>query len=442
MTRVKQMALNFASIKGKKVEATFDGGRLSSDGGLMYLRAVDRAMGLVDRLCCSIADNRHKSYVHHSLSDLLRQRIFQIACGYEDANDCDSLRADPVFKMVCERLPVTGADLASQPTMTRLENRIRRTELYRLACAFVDVFVSSYETVPKAIILDMDDTEDRTHGAQQLSLFNGYYNSSCYLPLHIYEGRSGRLITTILRPGTRPSGARMVAIIKRLVARIRAAWPRVHIILRGDGHFSSALLHDFCDRSRLFYVFGYIGSSRLKALTAPLMDQARTLAADLRRPVRLFHSLSYRAKTWNREKRIIMKAEITSAGPNPRFLVTNLASSQASFIYERIYCARGRMEGFIKNHKNGLASDRTSCHRFPANQFRLFLHSAAYVLLHRLATAGLAETRWCTAQFDTLQKKLLKVGARVMELATRVKIQFPAAYPHKDLYQRLSAAFG
>ena len=434
--------VHFASISGKKVEASIDGGSLSSDGGVLYLRSVDKATGLIDRLCDCISDNRHSSYVAHSLSDLMRQRIFQIGCGYEDANDCNNLRSDPAFKMACDRLPITGDDLSSQPTMSRLENRVRRPELYRLARAFVDVFISSYETAPEVIILDIDDTNDEVHGSQQLSLFNGHYDEHCYMPLHIYEGQSGKLITTILRPGCRPTGAQVVMIIKRLVAHIRATWPDVKMILRGDSHFSNPEVHDYCEDHEVFYVFGQAGNARLNALGAPFLAQAKILAEAKDGKVRLFSSFSYQAGSWRTPRRVVFKAEVTESGPNPRFVVTNLTSSQPSFIYDRVYCARGRMEGFIKNHKNGLQSDRTSCHRFEANQFRLLLHSAAYVLLHTLVTKGLPDTKWVSVQFDTIQKRLLKVGARIIELATKIKIQFPGAFPLKHLYHRLDATLG
>ena len=440
MHKDSDMKLHFASISGKKVEATFDGGSLTSDGGVLHLRAVDKAIGLIDRLCSCIADDRHPSYVDHSLSDLLRQRIFQIACGYEDANDCNSLRADPAFKMACDRLPISGDDLASQPTMSRLENRVRRTELYRLSRALVDVFLSSYETAPEAIILDIDDTDDETHGGQQLSLFNGHYDEHCYMPLHIYEGQSGKLITTILRPGRRPTGGEIITIIKRVVPYIRAAFPKVMIILRGDSHFSCPEVHDFCEENDLFYVLGQGGNVRLNALGDPLMVQAKALSTAKDQPVRLFTSFSYQAKSWREPRRIIFKAEVTETGPNPRYVVTNLTSSRPSFIYERIYCDRGRMEGYIKNHKNALHSDRTSCHRFEANQFRLLLHSAAYVLLHSLQIEGLPGTRWVSAQFDTMQKRLLKVGARILELTTKIKIQFPGSFPLKQVYGQLATS--
>ncbi len=442
MCKDNEMKLHFASISGKSVEASFDGGRLTSDGGVLHLRAMDKVLGLIDRLSRCISDSRHPSYVDHSLSDLMRQRIFQIACGYEDANDCDSLRGDPAFKMACDRLPITGDDLASQPTISRLENKVRRSELYRLARTFVDVFLDSYKRAPKAIILDIDDTADETHGTQQLSLFNGFHEAYCYMPLHIYEGQSGKLITTILRPGSRPTGAQIVMIIKRLVAHIRARFPKVKIILRGDSHFSVPLVHDYCEEHGIYYVLGQAGNARLNALGASLLRQAKVLAKQKDTKVRLFGSFSYQAKSWKTPRRIIFKAEVTQYGPNPRFVVTNLESSRPSFIYERVYCPRGKMEGDIKNHKTVLHSDRTSCHRFQAYQFRLFLHSAAYVLLHSLVSVGLKETKWVHVQFDTIQKRLLKVGARIKELATKIKIQFPSTFPLKDIYQRLDATLG
>jgi hypothetical protein len=425
--------LSFASIFGKKVEADFDGGTLTSDGGALFLREVEAQVGVIDRIVAAIRDRRHASYVHHSLRDLLRQRVFQVACGYEDANDCDALRGDPAFKLACERLPESGADLASQPTMTRLENSLSRTALYRIAQALVDTFLASYPTPPKAIILDLDDTDDPTHGAQQLSLFNGYYDEHCYLSLHIYEGQSGKLITTILRPGQRPSGLEIVTILKRVVPYIHQRWPRVRILLRGDSHFSAPEVHEFCDAHRVSFVLGQSGNTRLTALMSHAVAQAQACYQASHEKMRLFTQFAYQADSWSQPRRVIGKVEVSAEGVNLRYVVTNLTSSQPSFIYKVIYCARGRMEGFIKNHKTFLHSDRTSCHRFEANQFRLFLHSAAYVVLHALAQQGLRGTQWAHAQWDTLQLRFLKMGARVRELTTAVKIHYPTAFPLKEV---------
>ena len=445
MDKDTQITLPFASISGKKVTADFDGGCLTSDAGVLFLREVERGIGLIKRLADVLTDRRHQSYVDHPYETLLRQRIFQIACGYEDANDCNELRRDPLIKAACERPPISGDELASQPTITRLENAITRTNLYCMARAFVDAFIDSYDHPPDMIILDADDTDDPTHGNQQLTLFNGYYDEYCFLPLHIYEGQSGKLITTILRPGKRPNGEQIVSILKRLVAYIRTRWPQVDIFLRGDGHFSAPEVHDWCEDHDIYYALGQTGNKVLKKKAAGLLQQARQLYHDTGEKVRLFTSFFYQAGTWRRPRRIICKVEITAQGENLRFVVTGLESSRPSFIYETIYCARGRMEGYIKNHKTFLHSDRTSCHRFQANQFRLFLHSAAYVLLHTLAHKGLKGTQWANAQFNTLQNRFLKVGARVCELLTRIKLHFPTAFPLKDVFAtillNLEAAF-
>ena len=434
MSQDTQNRLPFASISGKKVEADFDGGNVTTDGGVLFLRHVESSVGVIRRIVDCLVDRRHPSYVRHSVEEMIRQRVLQIACGYEDANDCNELRRDPAFKAACDRLPISGEDLSSQPTMSRLENSMRRKDLYRMACALVDGFLASYPEPPEAIILDMDDTDNPTHGAQQLSFFNGYYDEHCFLPLHIYEGRSGKLITTLLRPGRPLKGKEIVSILKRVVIYIRKAWPHVQVFVRGDSHFSTPEVHAWCEDNRVYYVLGQAGNEKLNALGRPLLDQARHLYSISQEKVRLFESFSYQAGTWSKPRRIVFKAEVTPEGANPRFVVTNLESSQPSFIYDQIYCARGRMEGFIKNHKTYLRSDRTSCHKFTANQFRLFLHSAAYILLHALCEKGLQGTQWAKAQFDTIQKRILKVGARVRELATRVKFHFPTSFPLKDVF--------
>ncbi len=429
--------ISFARILGKRVEADFDGGALTSDSGVLLLREVESRVRIIERMASVLPDHRHQSYVAHSVVDLLKQRVFQIACGYEDANDCNALRSDPGFKAACNRLPITGKDLSSQATMSRLENSVRRSTLYRIAQAFVDGFIASYATVPDAIILDIDDTDDEVHGAQQLSLFNAYYDEHCFQPLHIYEGKTGKLITTILRPGARPTGPQIVAILKRVVTYLQKAWPRVEIFLRGDSHFSCPEVHDFCEEAGIYYGLGQTGNSRLKAIGQPLMAQAKALYEETGEPVQLFTSFLYQANTWAIPRRIIFKAEVTSLGENPRFVVTNLESSLPSFIYQTIYCARGRMENFIKNHKTFLHSDRTSCHRFGANQFRLFLHSAAYVLIQALAEKGLKGTVWVKAQFNTIQNRILKVAAKVCELKTKIRLYLPSSFLLKHIYAKI-----
>ena len=387
-----QITLSFANISGKMIKADFDGGTTTSDGGALLLRQAEARTGIVDRIVAAMSDRRHQSYIDHTYTDLIRQRVFQIACGYEDANDSDDLRCDPGLKTACDRLPLTGDDLASQPTMSRLENSISRSDLYRIGLALLEIFIESYDQPPKKLTIDIDDTDDPTHGAQQLTLFHAYYDEYCYLPVHLYEGESGKLITTLLRPGRRMRGREAAAILKRVLDHLIMVWPKTKITLRGDSHFSTPEVHDLCDGYGIDFILGQAINNKLKALGEPLMELTAALAEQTDEPVRLFDRFEYQAKSWPRPRQIIYKAEITQGKANPRFVVTNIRNRTPEFLYEKVYCARGRSEGFIKNHKTYLQSDRTSCHRFSANQFRLFLHSAAYVLLHttnRLACAAL-----------------------------------------------------
>ena len=432
-----QITLSFANVSGKKIEADFDGGTTTSDGGVLLLRQAEARTGIVNRLVGAMSDRRHQSYIDHTYTDLIRQRVFQIACGYEDANDSDDLRSDPGLKIACERLPLTGDDLASQPTMSRLENSVTRSDLYRMGEALLETFIESYDKPPKKLILDIDDTDDPTHGSQQLTLFHAYHDEYCYLPIHLYEGETGKLITTLLRPGRRIRGREAAAILKRVLDHLIMVWPKTKITLRGDSHFSTPEVHDLCDGYGIDFILGQAINKKLKALGAPLMELAAALAEQTDEPVRLFDSFDYRAGSWSRPRIIIYKAEITQGKTNPRFVVTNIRNRTPKFLYEKVYCARGRMEGFIKNHKTFLHSDRTSCHRFPANQFRLFLHSAAYVLVHAIKQIGMQGTQWTTSNFDTIQLRVLKIGARVREHATRIRFHFPTSYPLKDLMKTI-----
>lgn len=438
MKQDTQMVLPFSKVSGKKVEADFDGGNITSDGGILFLQSIESKLKLIDRFVDSLEDNRHQGYIRHTYSEMLRQRIFQIACGYEDANDCDDLRSDPAIKTACGRLPESAEDLASQPTMTRLENSVDRRMLYNTAYALVDAYIASYATAPESIILDIDDTDDATHGAQQLTLFNAYYDEHCYMPLHIYEGQSGKLITALLRPGKRPSGKEIVSIIKRLVAHIRKSWPQVKIILRGDGHFSAPEVHDFCEAEGLWFVLGQSGNKKLCGLVSGLLEQARDLYKEKGEKIKLFRFLDYQASSWSKAQRLVCKVEVSDAGENIRFVVSNIPHGQASVIYSTMYCGRGQMENFIKNHKTYLQSDRTSCHSFKANQFRLFLHSAAYILLHTLESTALKGTQYVKAQFDTIQKRILKVGARVRELSKKIVFHFPTSFPLKEVFLKMN----
>jgi hypothetical protein len=474
MTQDTQIVLPFTRLSGKNRQADFDGGTLSSDGGVLFFREIEAQVGIIGRLAGALDDPRDARYTDHSDEEMLSQRIFQIACGYEDANDCNPLRHDPAFKAACGRLPIVGEPLASQPSMSRLENRPRHSELYRMAEALLNTFVASYDHTPPSILLDIDDTADEVHGSQQQSLFNGYYDSYCYQPLHIYEGQSGKLITSILRPGRRPTGEEIVSILKRVVGAIRREWPEVLILLRGDGHFSTPEVHDWCESQdpEIVYILGQGGNKVLKEKAQNLLQQAQLLyrfrqeryfrkelqeernnqkskeksrspkifknSATIEKiKVKLYTEFLYQAETWSKPRRIICKVEVSEQGDNIRFVVTNMKLSRKAYIYEKIYCGRGQMENYIKDHKRFLHSDRTSCHKFEANQFRLFLHSAAYVLMHHLRTRGLQGTAWSRAQFDQIQLRVLKVGARIEELKTKIRFHFPSSFPLKEVYAKV-----
>jgi len=432
-----QESLHFSSLSSKEVRADFSGGEMTSDAGVLLLRETEKQIGILSALSRVITDKRHQGYIKHSLNDLLSQRVFQVACGYEDANDSNTLRVDPALKAACEKLP-SEQELASQPTFSRLENAIQKADLYRIAECFIENFIVSYEQAPEAIVLDLDDTDDPTHGTQQLQFFNGYHGQYCYLPLHIYEGTSGKLITTILRPGRRPKGREVVSIIKRIVKKLRSAWPGVGILLRGDSHFATPEVFAWCERNDVQYILGLSMNSILKTMAQPTLRQARKMHSETGGKVRLFKSLYYQARSWHRKVRVVLKAEITEQGENPRFVVTSLETHQPSFIYQTAYCSRGRMENFIKDHKLALNSDRTSCHSFSANSFRLFLHSAAYVLMYALREKALAGTELAKAQFDTIRLRVLKIGAEVQELKTKLVFRLPASCPVKDLLNTMN----
>lgn len=429
MTQNTKQTMLFKAISQKKIVADFNGGENSSDAGLLFLREIDRTTQIVNRIVGALHDQRHPGYVKHDFAQLLRQRAYQIAAGYEDGNDSNSLRHDPIFRIAAGNL---DGPLASQPTISRFENAFSRTDLYRIAEAFVETFIKSYKRPPEAIILDLDDTADPTHGHQQLSFFNAFHDTYCFMPLHIYEGKSGKLITTILRTGKRPSGKEVVMILKRIVLKIRQAWPRVGIIIRGDSHYTSPEIMDFCATHNLKYVLGLTGRKPMLQKVQKLAEKAEELFHEKGEAVRLFTEIEYKASSWSEAKRVICKVEFNAKGPNIRFIVTNLKNKNIRMIYQDIYAGRGAMELMIKEHKNHLRSDKTSCSTFKANQFRLFLHSIAYVLMHAFREKCLWNTEFAKAQFDTIRLKIFKIGARVVQMSKKIKIHLPTSNPYQN----------
>lgn len=427
----QQVSLPFSlsRVVNKKVEVSYTGNDISTDGGALLLKEMDNRLGLIDQLSSCINDQRDPRYVNHQIGEMLKQRIFQIACGYEDGNDCNTLRGDSIFKLCADRLPDTDKDLASQPTMCRLENSISSTGLYSIAKAFADQFMASYKKEPGLIILDCDDTNNNCHGDQQLSIFNNYYGEYCYMPLHIYEGLSGKLITTILKPGRRSKNVDVFAVLKRIIDHLRQHWKNTIIILRGDGHFCS---HHFMDwsvgKQNLHFVTGLTGNGKLNELIKTTLQAAQQAFEANRKSQKRYVSFQYKAQSWGHPQQVTAKVEVTKKGTNIRYIVSDMKGYRSKHIYEKGYCARGNMELRIKEHKLYLKSDRSSCSSFKANQFRLFLHSAAYVLIHSLQKEVLTGTKYANATMKTIQLKILKTAAWVQELKTKIKIELPNSF--------------
>jgi len=431
--------LSFGFLGHKQVVGEFSGGNLSSDGGMMLLAEVDRELGLTGSLAGVLSDGRDPDKVWHQVAEMLAQRVYQIACGYEDCNDADDLRRDPVLKTALGRLPETDRDLASQPTLSRFENSVTRTQLRRMAEVFVDLFLRQHaSSTPATIILDFDATDDETHGQQQFAQFHGFYDEHCYLPLMVtaqVDGGPHELLVTLLRPGNSPASRCALAVLKRLVRRLREAWPEVRILFRADNGFGVPEIYDWCDENHVLYAINLAKNPRLLAVAEPYMERARAEYEESGEKVRHVYAQTYAAREWVRPRRVLIKAEVSAQGDNPRFVVTNLPADDPEDQYD-LYAMRGDSENRIKELKNDLKIDRTSCHRFVANQLRLVLHAAAFVLLSHMRRC-LRGTRLEDAQACSLQRHLLKLGVRVHETVRRVWLYFASSCPVQDLWAPL-----
>jgi len=425
--------LTLFPIKDRNIELSFSGDRMSSDGGLLLLRELDNQLNLLSSASNCIFDGRDLRYIDYSVKELLTQRVFQIAAGYEDCNDCNDLREDMVLKLCAGRLPKSDNDLASQPTISRLENTVTKTDLFRLGKCLIDSFVNSYSKAPSVIILDCDDTNNDIYGQQELALFNNYYNEYCYMPLHIYEGLSGKLITTILKPGRRNKQVNVARLLQRLVSYLRAQWPETKIIVRGDSHFASKDFMDWTSNQfNVGFITGLTGNAKLNELARMTIESAQREYNQYQKPVKRYHSFMYKAESWVNYQRVIVKVEVSTMGTNIRYIVTDLKEFRTRDLYEKGYCARGSMELRIKDHKLYLKSDRSSCTKFTANQFRLFLHSMAYILIHTLQKQVLKGTEYANATMKTIQNKIIKTAAWVKEMKTKIKIELPRFCPTKE----------
>ena len=432
----------FPAIRRKKVTAGFDGGRLTSDGGVMLLGLTERRQGIAERLARLIADRRNPLLVTHSVADILRARILAIACGYEDADDLDHLRSDPGFKLACGRLPDSGDDLCSQPTMSRWENAPDLREVIRLSYALVDLYCASYPRPPGAVTLDIDDTVDVVHGHQQLALFNANYDERCFLPIHVYDTATARPVAFLLRPGKTPAGAEVRNHLRRLIRRIRQHWPHTRITIRGDSHYGRPEVMAWCEANGVDYILGLAGNNVLRRLFDAAADDVCVRRAEAQAvALRRYSETRYGAKSWGRTRRVAARIEASTQGLDIRYVVTNLKSGSAEWLYDTLYCERGQAENLIKLHKTQLASDRTSCRSPLANQFRLVLHTAAYWLMLSLRDAIPKTQKLATAEFTTLRMRLLKIAARITETATRVRIAFASACPEAALFRGIANSF-
>jgi len=445
----------FQGPNRREIVASFDGGRISSDGGAVLLREVDCRRRIVERLSECFSDAREPGQIEHTVLDLLRQRIYGLALGYEDLNDHDELRTDALLAAVVGKQDPTGQrrcrerdrgkPLAGKNTLHRLEwgtlaeaqeDRYRRIAVSPEAVDrfFVDVFLDAHDEPPEEIVLDLDATDDPLHGSQEGRFFHGYYRCYCYLPLYIFCGR--HLLCARLRRSNIDASAGSVEELERIVEQIRKSWPEVRIIVRGDGGFAREAIMAWCEEHAVDYVFGLARNRRLQAVLEDAFERAEALCADSGEPERVYDEWMHATlNSWSRERRVIGKAEITIRGENPRFVVTSLADAPAT-VYEAIYCARGDMENRIKEQQLQLFATRTSALLMRVNQVRLWLSSAAYVLINELRRLGLVGTELATAYCSTVRTKLLKIGARVRVTARKVWVSLASAYPHQAVFAR------
>lgn len=437
MTDCATPPMRFETQSALALEAAFDGGRITSDGGLVWLAEAEEELGLCEAISACVPEWR-KRRGRHSLASLVRQRVLQIACGYEDQNDSNSLREDPLLKMVCGALPESGANLASQPTLSRLENAADARCCYRIAQAIFELYLRerAKDGTPKKVLLDFDATDDPTHGEQEGSYYHGYYRQHMYHPLLVFDGESGHLISALLRRGNTHASNTAVALLKRVVGGLREEWPEVAIELRADAGFAVPALYEYCEEEGITYTVGLITNPRLEELAEDLLDEAKERYGTEGRKVRLLDEGLYEAASWEHSRRVVYKAEAMEKGTNTRFIVTTRRSADPKELYE-FYAMRGESENWIKDFKLHVKADRLSCHRFVANQFRLLLHAAAYWLMDALRRRLVASGARGRMRLDTLRLSLIKVGGRVRELFTKVRLYLASGHPGQILWHAL-----
>lgn len=428
----------------RPVQVTFDAPHISSDGGLLLLRQADERLGLTRWFSECLVDKRDPTRIEHSRQEQVRQRIFQIAMGYEDCNDADALRRDPILTVACDRPVGDEKGLSSQPTLSRFENAVDGATLNRLVRAFEQRYVDELPADTTVVVLDIDTTDDPTHGAQQLTFFHGFYDQHMYHPLLVFDATSGQLVSVLLRPGNAHACRSAWALLSRVIRRIKARFPEAQILVRGDSgfcmpHLLAKLEQLDAELGDVDYLFGLAKNAVLLDLASPTMARAREHYEQSGHHARFFDHFSYAAKSWPRERHVIAKAEYGSKGPNPRFVITTLTEFPPRLVYDAGYCPRGQCENYIKDFKNALSADRLSCSRFIANFFRLLLHAAAYRLLHAVRSiAAQVDEQLGALQLDTLRLRLLKVAAHVTTSARRIWIRISQAFPLADAFQAIA----
>jgi len=433
--------LNFSFIKRnqrKKITVDFNGGEITSDAGWVLLRQVDERERLCEKISSAIVDRRNQFFIVHEMTHLIRQRVYQIAAGYEDCNDAGDLRKDPLLKaMAGDRKPDDDIDLASQPTLCRLENRRGEWELEAIMKVFVELYTSRRSN-PDYVILDIDPTDDVCHGNQQLSFFHGYYGEKIYHDLVIFDGESGELITPILRPGNVHGSDGVIEVLEWLLPQLRRAWPTTEIIIRADGGLAVPRLYEYLEREGCWYVIGLITNDRLRQFNKGAMREVEKIFDSTGEREQVFCEFEYQAGSWPNPRRVIGKAELLEKGPNQRFVVTNVLETTPYAVY-RFYRDRGEgAENRIKEWKSMMHADRLSCHKFYANWFRMLLHSAAYVLMWSLKQR-LLETELENSTVETIRLKIIKLGARIRASARRLWIHCASGYPYKNIWIHLHA---
>lgn len=443
-------SFDFPSVASKTVTARFDGGDITSNAGVLLVSAADDKIGLTSAIASAIKDKRQSSKISHDLTTLVKERILAIACGHEDANDLDCLRSDPALKLGCGHAPRSGADLASQPTVSRLENAVGKKDLLRMGISLAQRVVAQLPDNTRKVILDIDEMEDPCHGQQEFEIFNAHYDSHCYLPLLLFvtdETGRQRMMAVVLRSGK--SGCRGVrGLLTRAVGLLRARFPDIHIELRADAGYGNDQVLRCCDSLDIRYTLGLAGNNRLHRLSAAIQRDAYINYIDVKdqpdHPVcREYATIDYQADSWDKSRKVIVKAEVTESVPghaklNPRFVVTNcdFASSEACYAH---YCGRGDIENRIKEFNLDLSGGRTSCHRFLANQFRVLMHAGACVLMSVIKDAA-QSTDLAKAQVRTLRLCLLKIGARIVESVRRVWIHMSSSCPGQEVWGKVYQA--